>query len=50
MALNAVLQLDLDAEENIFHALSDENQNVRRRALELVRLSTRGIERPPVSV
>ena len=36
MALNAVLQLDLDAEENIFHALSDENQNVRRRALELV--------------
>ena len=36
VALNAVLQLDLDAEENIFHALSDENQNVRRRALELV--------------
>ena len=35
-ALNAVLQLDLDAEENIFHALSDKNQNVRRRALELV--------------
>ena len=35
-ALNAVLQLDLDAEENIFHALSDEDQSVRRRALELV--------------
>ena len=36
VALNAVLQLGLDPEENIFHALSDENQNVRRRALELI--------------
>ena len=36
VALNAVLQLGLDPEENNFHALSDENQNVRRRALELI--------------